>query len=159
MVPGPVLKEEKGLRSFLQEITIRLFLLGVAEKLCLRSISTFSLSLCCQPHTGQVLSSWLGLTSGAKTLSFGRVVWTCAKDHSLLWAQNAPLGIWTALTRILVFGRKVLHKLKTCKASEYNEEVGFKITLMLKSIVPLSFPQIAALRDKIFIPDCWQYVL
>lgn len=57
MVPGPVLKGEKGLGSFLQEITICLFLLGVAEKLYLSSISIFSLSFCCQPHTRKALSS------------------------------------------------------------------------------------------------------
>lgn len=56
-------------------------------------------------------------------------------------------------------GHKVLHKLETCKASEYNEEAVFKTIPALKYIVPLSFLQIDVLRDKIFVPACWQYVL
>lgn len=57
------------------------------------------------------------------------------------------------------FDHRMSHKLKTRKASECSEEAGFKTILMLKSIVPLSFPQMDALRDKIFIPARWQYVL
>lgn len=88
-------------RLFFMVITMCLFLLGVAENLYLRSISTFSQGLCCQPHRGKVLSSWLGLTSGAKMLAFGHMVWMHPKDHSLVWAQLSPLGMWTVLTRIL----------------------------------------------------------